>query len=76
MSTEGILLNIVENSTSEKLSKGDLKKAWDTLERQWNPKIREDKEEVQTKLLYYRLENVTQKPMDWLAFMEKKGQNC
>ena len=28
MSTEGILLNIVENSTSDKLTKGDLKKAW------------------------------------------------
>ena len=28
MSTEGISLNIVENATSEKLSKGDLKKGW------------------------------------------------
>ena len=28
MSTEGILLNIVENSTSAKLMRGDLKKAW------------------------------------------------
>ena len=28
MSTEGISLNIVENSTSDKLTKGDLKKAW------------------------------------------------
>ena len=27
MSTEGILLNIVENATSEELTKGDLKKA-------------------------------------------------
>ena len=37
MSTEGISLNIVENSTSDKLSKGDLKKAWGRLERRWNP---------------------------------------
>ena len=28
MSTEGILLNIVENSTSEKLTRGDLRKTW------------------------------------------------
>ena len=28
MSTEGISLNIVQNATSEKLNKGDLKKAW------------------------------------------------
>ena len=28
MSTEGISLNIVENSTSDKLTKADLKKAW------------------------------------------------
>ena len=33
MSTEGISLNIVENSTSEKLMRGDLKKAWGRLER-------------------------------------------
>ena len=58
MSTEGISLNIVENATSEKLIKGDLKKAWDRLKRQWNPKTREDKVEVYTKFLNYRLENV------------------
>ena len=28
--------------------------------------------EVYTKFLNYRLENVRHKPMDWLAFMEKK----
>ena len=72
MSTEGISLNIVENATSEKLSKGDLQKAWGRLERHWNPKTREDKVEVYTKFLNYKLENVKQKPMDWLAFMEKK----
>ena len=33
MSTEGNSLNIVENATSAKLSKGDLKKAWGRLER-------------------------------------------
>ena len=33
MSTEGISLNIVENATSEELTKGDLKKAWERLER-------------------------------------------
>ena len=76
MSTEGISLNIVENSTSEKLSKGDLRKAWGRLHRSWNLKTREDKVEVYTKFLNYRLENIRQKPMDWLAFMEKKGQNC
>ena len=49
MSTEGISLNIVENATSEKSSKGDLKKAWGRLERCWNTKTREDKVEVYTK---------------------------
>ena len=72
MSTEGISLNIVENAISEELTKGDLKKAWERLERRWNPKTREDKVEVYTKFLNYKLENTRQRPMDWLAFMEKK----
>ena len=72
MSTEGISLNIVENSTSYKLMRGDLKKAWGRLERHWNPKTREDKVQFYTKFLQYKLENVKQRPMDWLAFMEKK----
>ena len=72
MSTEGILLNIVENSTSDKLTRGDLRKAWGRLERHWNPKTREDKVQFYTKFLHYKLENVKQMPMDWLAFMEKK----
>ena len=54
MSTEGISLNIVENATSEKLRKGDLRRAWARLESRWNPKIREDKVEVYTKFLNYR----------------------
>ena len=33
MSTEGISLNIVEHSTSDNLTIGDLKKAWGRLER-------------------------------------------
>ena len=38
MSTAGISLNIVENAVSEELTKGDLKKAWERLERRWNRK--------------------------------------
>ena len=72
MSTEAISHNIVENSTSDKLTKGDIKKAWGRLERRWNPKTREDKVQFYTKFLHYKLENVKQRPMDWLAFMEKK----
>ena len=72
MSTEGILFNIVENSTSDKLSNGDLKNAWGRLERHWNPKTRDDKVQFYTKFLNYKLENVKQRPMDWLAFKEKK----
>ena len=72
MSTEGISLNIVENATSDKLSKGDLRKAWGRLERRWNLKTREDKVEVYTKFLNYKLDNTRQKPMHWLAFLEKK----
>ena len=72
MSTEGISLNIVENSTSDKLTKGDLKKAWGRLERHWNPKTREDKVQFYTKFLNYKLENVKQRSMNWLAFLEKK----
>ena len=72
MSTEGISLNTVENSTSDKLTKGDLKKAWGRLERRWNPKTRDDKVQFYTEFLHYKLENVKQRPMDWLAFMEKK----
>ena len=72
MSTEGISLNIVENSTSDKLTKGDLRKAWGRLERHWNPKTREDRVEFYTKSLNYKLEDVRQRPMDWLAFQERK----
>ena len=72
MSTEGISLNIVENAISEELTKGDLKKAWERLERRWNPKTREDKVKVYTKFLNYKLENTRQRPMDWTTFMEKK----
>ena len=72
MSTEGISLNIVENAVSEELTKGDLKKAWERLERRWNPKTREDKVKVYTKFLNYKVENTRQRPMDWITFMEKK----
>ena len=72
MSTDGISLNIVENATCDKLSKGDLRKAWGRLKKRWNPKTREDKVELYTKFLNYWLENTRQKPMDWLAFLEKK----
>ena len=72
MSTEGISLNIVDNSVSGKLMRGDLKKAWGRLERHWDPKTREDKVQFYMKFLHYKLENVKQRPMDWLAFMEKK----
>ena len=72
MSTVGISLNIVENVESEELTKGDLKKAWERLERRWNLKTREDKVEVYTKFLNYKLENTRQRPMDWITFMEKE----
>ena len=72
MSTEGISFTIVENAASEELPSGDLKKAWERLERRWNPKTREDKVEVCTKFLNYKLENTRQRPMDWIAFLEKK----
>ena len=72
MSTEGISLNIVENAISNELTKGDLKKAWERLERRWNLKTREDKVKVYTRFLNYKLENTRQRPMDWITFMEKK----
>ena len=52
MSTEGTSLNIVENSTSDKLMKEELKKAWGRVERCWNPKTREDKVQLCTKFLH------------------------
>ena len=72
MSTEGISLNIVENATSDNLTKGDLRKAWGRLERRWNLKIREDKVEVYAKYLNYKFENTRQRPMDLLTFLKKK----
>ena len=72
MSTERISHNIVENATSEELTKGDLKKAWERLERKWNLKTRKDKVKVYPKFLNYKLENTRQRPMDCLTFMEKK----
>ena len=67
MSTDGISLNIVENITFDKLSKGDLRKACGRLKKRWNPKTREDKVEVYAKFLNYRLENDRQKLIDWLV---------
>ena len=72
MSTDGMSLIIVENATSDKLTKGDLRKKWGRLEIRWNPKTREDKVEVYMKFLNYKLENTRQKLMDWMAFLEKK----
>ena len=72
MSTAAISLTIVENAVWEELTKGDLKKLWERLERRWNLKTREDKVEIYTKFLNYKLENTRQRPMDWIAFMEKK----
>ena len=60
LSTEGISLTIVENAVSEELTKGDLKKAWERLERRWNLKTREDKVEVYTRFLNFKLENTKQ----------------
>ena len=67
----GISLNIVENAISNELTKGDLKKAWERLERRWNPKPREDKVEVYTRFLNYKLESTRQRPMDWITLMGK-----
>ena len=72
MSTDGISLNIVGNAVSEELTKGDMKKACERLERRWNPKTREDKVEVYTRFLNDKLENTRQRAMDWITFMEKK----
>ena len=72
MSTEEISLNLLENATSEELTKKGLKNAWERLERRWNLKTREDKVEVYTKFLNYKLKNTRQRPIDWLTFMEKK----
>ena len=43
MSTEGISLNIVENATSNKLSKGDLRKAWEISRGDGIPKTEKTK---------------------------------
>ena len=75
MSTEGISLNNVENATSDELTKGDLKKAWERLGRRWNPKTREDKVEVYTKFLNYKLENTRQRPMDWQPSWKRNELN-
>ena len=75
MSTEGISLNIVENAVSKELTKGDLKKAWERLERRRNLKTRADKVKVYTRFLNYKLENTRQRPMDWITFMEKNELN-
>ena len=72
MSTEGISFTIVENAVSEELPKGDLKKACERLERICTLKTREDKVEVYTKFLNFKLDITRQRPMDWIAFMEKK----
>ena len=74
MSTDDIPFNIVENATSEKLSKGDLKKAWGRLERHLNPKTREDKLEVYTKFLNYKLKTLGRNQWIGQPSWKRKGQ--
>ena len=67
MYSEGISLNIVENATSDKLTKGDLKRHGEDLnkggiQKQWKIKLRFTQNSSITR----------QRPMDWLTFMEKK----
>ena len=45
---------------------------WETPETLELQKTREDKVEVYTQFLNYKIENVRQRPMDWLAFLERK----
>ena len=72
MSTEGISLNIVENSVSDKLMRGDLKKAWGRLERHWNPKTREDKVQLYTKFLHYKLHSSRGQWIGWHSWRRKE----
>ena len=72
MSTDSISLNIVENAISDEQPKGDLKKAWERLERWWNKITREFKVEVYTTFLNYKNYKTQDRgPMDWITFMEK-----
>ena len=58
MPAEVISLNIVENGISEELTKGDLKKAWERLERRWTlheiPQLQARKHKAET----YGLDNL------------------
>ena len=73
MSAEGISLTVVENAVSEELPSGDMKKAWERLERRWNPKTREDKVEVYTKFLNYKQTRKHKaEAHGWIAFLENK----
>ena len=58
MPVEGISLNIVENGISEELTKGDLKKTWERLERRWTlheiPQLQARKHKAET----YGLDNL------------------
>ena len=53
MSCEGISFTIVQNAASEELPSGDLKKAWERLERRWNPKTKEESMSDDEKMFLY-----------------------
>ena len=49
--------------------------AWGRLGKRWGLETRENKVDVYTKFIKYRLEYVRQKPMDWLALLKKELGN-
>ena len=63
---------MVANAKTDALPKGDLHLAWKKLEQRWDSKSREDKIDSFTKFIRLKMENISMKPQDWMAHMERK----
>ena len=72
LATKEMSLTIVGNAKSNNLPSGDLHLAWRKVEKRWDPKTREDKVNLLTKILKLRMEDVDVKSQDMLSYMEKK----
>ena len=72
MSTEGILLNIVENATSKEWTKRRHKKGSGKTCKKVEPETQSRQSCGLHQIRQLQAESTRQRPIDWLTFMEKK----
>ena len=75
MSTECISLNMVENATSDKLSKEDLRKEWGRLEKRWNRKNKRGQSRSLHQVVELQTAECKTEANKLVGFLRKNKQN-